>query len=68
MSGTSTTNLMRLDLAILWRTIHASAAGTGFSQEGSETSPEFIGTGVAPGKCPETGSPLPTHVDPGHPA
>lgn len=48
----------RLDLSILGRTLHTSVAGTGFSQTGSETSLEFLGTGVPPGTCPETGSPL----------
>ena len=49
---------LRLDLRILWRTVFASAAGTGFSQAGSNTGFEFLGTGVPPGLCPVTGLPV----------
>jgi sugar transferase EpsL len=45
----------RLDFAILWRTLHTSAAGTGFSQSGAETGLEFLGTAVPAGTCPVTG-------------
>jgi lipopolysaccharide/colanic/teichoic acid biosynthesis glycosyltransferase len=44
-----------LDATILWRTVHASKSGAGFSQSGSETGLEFLGVGVEPGHCPVTG-------------
>ena len=49
---------MRLDLKILWRTVRASAEGSGYSQSGSDTGPEFLGTGLPPGVCPVTELPL----------
>jgi len=45
-----------LDLRILWRTVRASAKGSGYSQSGSDTGPEFLGTGLPPGVCPVTES------------
>jgi sugar transferase EpsL len=47
-----------LDLRILWRTLRASAEGSGYSQSGSDTGPEFLGTGLPPGICPVTELPL----------
>jgi lipopolysaccharide/colanic/teichoic acid biosynthesis glycosyltransferase len=47
-----------LDLRILWRTLVASAEGSGYSQSGSDTGPEFLGTGLPPGICPVTELPL----------
>jgi lipopolysaccharide/colanic/teichoic acid biosynthesis glycosyltransferase len=47
-----------LDLRILWRTLRASAEGSGYSQSGSDTGPEFLGTGLTPGMCPVTELPL----------
>ena len=47
-----------LDLRILWRTLRASAEGSGSSQSGSDTGPEFLGTGLPPGICPVTELPL----------
>ena len=47
-----------LDLRILWRTFRASAEGSGYSQSGSDTGPEFLGTGLPPGICPVTELPL----------
>ena len=47
-----------LDLRILWRTFRASANGSGYSQSGSDTGPEFLGTGLPPGICPVTELPL----------
>ena len=47
-----------LDLTILWRTFRASAEGSGYSQSGSDTGPEFLGTGLPPGICPVTELPL----------
>jgi len=49
-----------LDLRILWRTLGASAEGSGYSQSDSDTGPEFLGTGVPSGICPVTELPLPT--------
>jgi len=49
-----------LDLRILWRTLRASAEGSGYSQSDSDTGPEFLGIGVPPGICPVTELPLPT--------
>ena len=36
----------------------ASAEGSGYSQSGSDTGPEFLGTGLPPGICPVTELPL----------
>ena len=47
-----------LDLRILWRTLLASAEGSGYSQSGSDTGPEFLGTGLPPEICPVTELPL----------
>ena len=47
-----------LDLRILWRTLRASSEGSGYSQSGSDTGPEFLGTGLPPGICPVTELPL----------
>ena len=47
-----------LDLRILWRSFRASAEGSGYSQSGSDTGPEFLGTGLPPGICPVTELPL----------
>jgi len=47
-----------LDLRILGRTFRASAQGSGYSQSGSATGPEFLGTGVPPGICPVTELPV----------
>lgn len=49
---------LSLDLRILWRTLLASAEGSGYSQSGSDTGPEFLGTGLPRGICPVTESPL----------
>jgi sugar transferase EpsL len=49
---------LSLDLRILWQTIRASAKGSGYSQSGSDTGPEFLGTGLPPGICPVTELPL----------
>jgi len=47
----------RLDLRIALLTLRAALGGRGYSQSGSSTGYEFLGTGVAPGVCParETG-------------
>lgn len=45
---------LRLDLAIARRTFRAAASGSGYSQEGSHTGLEFLGTGVPVGICPVT--------------
>jgi lipopolysaccharide/colanic/teichoic acid biosynthesis glycosyltransferase len=47
-----------LGLRILWRTLRASAEGSGYSQSDSDTGPEFLGTGVPPGICPVTELPI----------
>jgi lipopolysaccharide/colanic/teichoic acid biosynthesis glycosyltransferase len=47
-----------LDLRILGRTFRAAAEGSGYSQSGSDTGPEFLGTGLPPGICPVTELPL----------
>ena len=44
-----------LDLRILWRTFRASAEGSGYSQSGSDTGPEFLGTGLPHGNLPGDG-------------
>jgi lipopolysaccharide/colanic/teichoic acid biosynthesis glycosyltransferase len=49
---------LSLDLRIVWRTIRALAKGSGYSQSGSDTGPEFLGIGVTPGICPVTELPL----------
>ena len=45
-------------LRLLWRTFRASADGSGYSQSGSATGPEFLGTGLPPEICPVTELPL----------
>jgi hypothetical protein len=52
------------DIDIARRTVGATIHGSGFSQVGSETGPEFLGGGVADGLCPATELPLST-VRPG---
>jgi lipopolysaccharide/colanic/teichoic acid biosynthesis glycosyltransferase len=47
-----------LDLRILWRTFRVSSQGSGFSQSGSDTGPEFLGAGLPSGICPVTEAPL----------
>ena len=53
-----------LDVEIARRTVGATIHGSGFSQVGSHTGPEFLGSGVADGICPATELPLST-VRPG---
>src|SRR5262249_6551407 len=47
-----------LDLRILWQTLPTSVGGAGYSQSGSDTGPEFLGTGLPQGICPVTELPL----------
>ena len=47
-----------LDIEIVKRTIGAAVHGEGFSQSGSDTGLEFLGTGVPPGLCPATELPM----------
>jgi lipopolysaccharide/colanic/teichoic acid biosynthesis glycosyltransferase len=53
-----------LDLRIMRLTFAATVGGEGFSQVGSHTGPEFLGSGVPDGLCPATELPLAT-VRPG---
>ena len=47
-----------LDVRILIQTVKATRSGSGYSQSGSETGTEFLGSGVAPGICPATELPM----------
>jgi lipopolysaccharide/colanic/teichoic acid biosynthesis glycosyltransferase len=49
---------LALDLRIMAATVWTALTGRGYSQSGSETGLEFLGTGVAPGLCPATELPL----------
>ena len=53
-----------LDLQIARRTVRATIGGSGYSQVGSDTGLEFLGSGVPGGICPATELPLST-VRPG---
>ena len=48
----------RLDVEIARLTFRAAILGSGYSQVGSDTGLEFLGTGVAEGMCPATGLPV----------
>ena len=47
-----------VDARILAATIRTTSSGAGFSQSGSDTGLEFLGTGVPAGTCPATELPL----------
>jgi sugar transferase EpsL len=49
---------LRLDLRIACQTLAGVMAGAGFSQSGSYTGDEFLGSGVPPGICPVSGLPV----------
>ena len=53
-----------LDVEIARRTVGATIHGSGYSQVGTHTGPEFLGKGVADGICPATELPMAT-VRPG---
>jgi len=47
-----------LDFKIALRTIEAIVRGSGYSQVGDDTGPEFLGRGVEPGICPALELPM----------
>ena len=49
---------LALDMQILRTTVRTAISGSGYSQSGSDTGPEYLGSGVAPGICPATELPL----------
>jgi len=49
---------LALDLRIVLTTFRTALSGSGYSQSGSDTGPEYLGSGVAPGICPATELPL----------
>ncbi len=49
---------LALDARIAARTVRAALSGAGYSQSGSDTGAEYLGSGVAPGICPATELPM----------